>query len=264
MTRITALFLAAASAFGPQAFSQHAIAPPRLGFVADGSRTLRPLYGMAGSFILGPAVRGAVVSQAFSGSLGLLKTNLFLAAYDPQGQPLGSVPLGSINVSRGPALFAFSPDGTAALAYVASSDALYEWKGGAFSRSWVRPVDGRVLAIAFPAAFEAALIVERSAGDIWEIREPLGGLGTLSEQALPGVHAPLLALSSGDLVYPGVGGIVVRHPTGAEVHIPATLPVSFSLQQMNRDWVELAGRATKAHFAIRTTPAREGIYQLPE
>lgn len=259
MTRFTALFLAAGGVFAQQAFSQHAIAPPRLGFIADGSHGLRPLYGMAGSFILGPAVRGAVVSQAFSGSLGLLRTDLFLAAFDPQGRSLGS-----IDVSRGPALFAFSPDGTAALAYVASSDALYEWKGGAFSRSWVRPVDGRVLAIAFPAAFEAALIVERSAGDIWEIREPLGGLGTLSEQALPGVHAPLLALSSGDLVYPGVGGIVVRHPTGAEVHIPATLPVSFSLQQMNRDWVELAGRATKAHFAIRTTPAREGIYQLPE
>ena len=264
MTRFTTLFLAAVGAFGQQAFSQHAIAPPRLGFVADGSRTLRPLYGMAGSFILGPAVRGAVVSQAFSGSLGLLKTNLFLAAFDPQGQPLGS-----IDVSRGPALFAFSPDGTAALAYVGSrdalyDDALYEWKRGAFSRSWVRPVDGRVLAIAFPTAFEAARIVERSAGDIWEIREPLGGLGTLSEKALPDVHAPLLALPSGDLVYAGAGAIVVRHPTGTEVHIPATLPASFSLQQMNRDWVELAGQSTKAHFAIRTTPAREGIYQLPE
>lgn len=265
MTRIAALFVAA-SAFAQQAFCQHAVAPPQLGFIQDGSRELRPLYGIAGNFILGPAVRGPVVSQAFSGSLGLLKTGSLLAAFNRQGESLGA-----IDVSGGPALFAFSPNGTTALSYIPSSNALYQWKGGAFSRSWLRPVEGTVLAIAYPTALEAALIVERNADSVWEIHVPLGGLGTLfdglgtlSERALTGVRAPVLALPSGDLVYTGVSGIVVRHATGVEIRIPAALPASFSLQQMNQDWVELTDSKTSARFALRAIPSREGIYRLPE
>jgi len=76
--------------------------------------------------------------------------------------------------------------------------------------------------------------------------------------------APLLALPSGDLIYPGASGIVVRRTDASEVHIAASLPASFSLQQMNQDWVQLTDLNSNVRFAIRTTPGREGFYQLPE
>jgi hypothetical protein len=256
MKMLTALFLASTGAF-----AQPAIAPPQLGFVVDSARVLRPAYGVSGNFILGPAVAGKIVSEAFSGSVGLLKTDSSLVAFDARGKLLASM-----KVAPGPALFAFSPSGATALAYIASSNSLIEWRGTAFA-----PIsfncDGlntdTVVAIAFPAPFEASLIVERKDA-LWELHLPLGVAGTPSQNALAGVQSPVLALPTGDLVYTDAGGIVVRRPDASEVHIAASLPVSLSLQQMNRDWVQLADLNSSARFAIHATPGSEGFYRLPE
>ncbi len=255
MTKAAALFLASACAW-----AQPAIAPPRLGFVEDSARSLRPAYGLAGNFILGPSIAGKIVSEAFSGSIGLLKTDSSLAAFDSQGKLLASM-----DAPPGPALFAFSPSGATALAYMASGKALVEWRGSAFAplafHEAVRA--DAVLAIAFPTPFEASLFVQRK-DTIWELNFPLGAVGTASQNALIGVHAPLLALPSGDLVYSDATGIVVRRSDASEVHIAAALPASFSLQQMNQDWVQLTDLNSNARFAIHTTPGRERFYRLPE
>ena len=256
---ITALFLSPASVW-----AQSGIAPPLLGFVQDGSRAVRPAFGVSGSFILGPSVTlasaGQIVSEAFSGSLGLLKTDSSLAAFNSQGKVLAS-----IDVPPGPALFAFSPSGSTAISYIASDKSLIEWRGSAFAPvSFSCDVGSdTVLAIAFPTPFEATLIVQRNAG-LWEVHVPLGAAGALSQNALPGVHAPLLALPSGDLVYSDAAGIVVRRTDASEVHLTASLPASFSLQQMNQDWVQLTDLAGSARFAIHAAPGREGFYRLPE
>ncbi len=267
MKMLTALFLLSASVW-----AQPAIAPPRLGFVEDSARALRPAYGLAGNFILGPSVilgsstGSKIVSEAFSGSIGLLKTDSSLAVFDSEGKLLASM-----DVAPGPALFAFSPSGVTALAYIASGNALVEWRGSAFvpvSLNYEPVRADAVLAIAFPTPFEASLMVQRNTvhghGEIWEVHLPLGTAGTVSQNALIGVRAPVLALPEGDLVYPEAGGIAVRRTDASEVHIEAALPVSFSLQQMNQDWVQLTDLNSNARFAIHTTPGREGFYRLPE
>lgn len=257
---IAATFIACATAW-----AQPALTPPRLGFVEDSASALRPAYGVAGNFVLGPSVAGQVVAEAFSGSFGFLKTGTSLIAFDPQGKQLAS-----ITVASGAALFAFSPDGTTGLAYIESSNSLTEWRGTQFapvSFNYEPGSGDRVIAIAYPSAFEASLIVERNierdTSGIWEINIPLGSSGALSESALPGVHAPVLALPSGDLVYPDASGIVIRSSGAADVHVAATLPASYALQQMNQDWVQLLDLNGPARFAIRTTPGRESFYQLP-
>jgi hypothetical protein len=254
-TSIAALFL-----LSPSAWAQPAIAPPRLGFVEDSARTLRPAYGLAGNFILGPAVASTIVTEAFGGSFGLLKTDTSLSAFDWQGKLLASQ-----DVAPGPAFFAFSPGGATALAYIASSNVLLEWRGDAFaplSLNYEITTD-IVLAIAFPTPFQASLVVQRN-GAIWELNFPLGTVGTVSQTALSGVHAPLLVLPSGDIVYRAAGGMVVRRSDGSEVPIAGVLPTSFSMQQMNQEWVQLTDLKSSARFAVRTTPGREGFYQLPE
>ena len=254
--RIAAVFLVSTSAW-----AQPAIAPPQLGFVQDSAGAVRPAYGTAGNFVLGPAMAGTVVSAAFSASLGLLKTDSSLEALDPQGKRLASM-----DAAPGPALFAFSPGGTTALAYVASSRALVEWRGSAFAPL---PINSEtiaaddVLAIAFPAPGQASLIVQRK-DTLWELAVPLEASGAITQKALIGVHAPVLALPSGDLVYCDTAGIVVRKPDASEVHIAAALPANFALRQMNQDWVQLTDLNSSARFAIRTTPSREGFYRLPE
>jgi hypothetical protein len=241
----------------PIAWTQSAIAPPQLGFVQDSTHTLRPAYGVAGNFILGPAVVKNILSEAFSGSFGLLKTDSSLAAFDSQGKLLASV-----DAAPGAALFAFSPGGATALAYIASSNALVEWSGSAFVPVPLHILD-TVVSIAFPAPLTASLLIQR--GDtIWRLNFPLGTSGASSQNALIGLHPPVLALPSGDLVYRDTGGIVIRKTDATEVRVAASLPASFSLQQMNRDWVQLSDLNSSRRFAIRATAGREGFYQLPE
>jgi hypothetical protein len=254
-----------AVALAVTASAQPSLAPPRLGFVEDSASALRPVYGITGNFILGPSIAGKIASEAFSGCLGLMKTDSLISAFDPQGNLLAS-----IDAAPGPALFAFSPDGETGLAYIASSQSLIEWRGDSFapvSTGYQIPTGDAVLAIAFPDPFEASLILRRNArdakGDLWEVNVPLGAAGTLSQSALNGVHAPVISLPSGELVYSDGHGIVVRATDASEVHIPASLPARFSLQQMNQDWVQLTDLDGPARFAIHTTPGRESVYQLP-
>lgn len=240
-------------------WAQSALAPPQLGFVADGSRALRPVYGVAGSFVLGPAVQGGIEGAAFSGTLGLLKTNSSLAAFDAKGKLLGSM-----EAPRGGALFAFSADGTAALAFLTASKELMEWCGAGFVPI---PFDsetaGAAIAISFPSFAEAVLIVERERG-LWELHLPLNLAGVLSQKALPGIHAPVLPLAAGGLLYLKAGAMVIGRSDGTEVPLTVSLPKQFSLQPMSRDWVELSDLASPARFAIRTTAGREAFYRLPE
>jgi hypothetical protein len=171
-----------------------------------------------------------------------------------------------MRVAAGPALFAFSPGGTTALAYIASSTTLVEWRGNAFAPvplNYLQAIAYPVLAIAFPTPLEASLIVQRRE-TVWQMDLPVDAGGTVSQNALAGVNAPLIVLPSAGLVYRDAGGIVVRKTDGSEVHIAASLPAIISMQQMNQDWVQLTGLSSSARFAIRTTPGREGFYRLPE
>ena len=239
------------------------IRPPQLGFAGAADGSVRPVYGVAGNFILGPsitgeAVAGHVVSQAFSGSLGLLKTESSLAAFDAQGKLLATT-----DAAAGPALFAFSLDGLTALAYVSSSDTLVEWRAGQLVTMPFSPEPDTILAIALPNPLEASLIVQRPDG-IWELRFLLTRAGVVSQKALMGVTAPVLALASGELIYSDANGIVLRNPDNSEVHIAGRLPAKFSLQQMDSNWVQLSDLATPRRFAIRVSSGREGFYELPE
>lgn len=250
----------------PLAWAQPALAPPQLGFVEDSASALRPAYGVAGNFILGPSVASNIVSEAFSGSFGFLKTDSSLAVFDSQGKLLAS-----LDAAPGPALFAFSASGTTGLVYIASTRAFIEWSGTAFApipASYELPTGDTVMAIAFPNPSQASLFVRRNARDandgLWQVNVPLGAAGSASQVALNGVRAPVLALPSGTLVFSGSAGIVIRATDASEIHIAASLPTQFSLEQMNQDWVQLIDLNSPARLAIRTTSGRESVYRLPQ
>ena len=237
------------------------IHPPRVGFAATAGGALRPVDGVAGNFLLGPPVASQVISQAFSGSFGLLKTDSALTAFDHQGNILATT-----DAPPGPAMFAFLPNGVTALAYIPSTGTLIEWRGTVFATLPFRPANSAaepVLAIALPNVHEASFLIQRSDG-IWQVNLPLTRARGMSQKALPGVMAPILALPSGDLVYTAAQGIVLRHPDASEVLIPGQVPSKSSLDQMSSDWVLLSDSDSGRHYAIRLTPGREGFYQLPE
>jgi hypothetical protein len=229
-------------------WAQPALSPPQIGYIQDSQNSIRPVYGIAGNFVLGDATSQGVASAAFSGSFGLLKTDSAVYAVDRQGQVLASA-----DAPAGAALFAFSRSGPPAFAYLVDANAWMVWDG-----QTLQPLSidltafgpAAVLSVASPNDGEAAIVLQRDDG-LWDLRVLLATGEVTSQTAILGVAAPLLLLASGDLMYSDANGIVVRTADGQEKHIAAQLPESFVLQQMGDGWVQLRGLSTPAQLAVR-------------
>ena len=252
------------------AWAQTAVSPPQIGWVEGAAQLARPVYGIAGNFMLGKVAPGTVVSFACSGRFQLIKTDSAVLTRGLSGQTVAS-----ISVSPGPALFSFFQDGTPGLAYLTSANELLQWSGGGFqpvTLGLVSLADSTVVSVASPDAAHAALIVQRGDG-LWDLRVLLASGGVDSETPLTRVQASALMLPSGVIVYattlvrgssPDSRGIVIRRTDGSEIEFPSDLPAGFSLEQMGDGWVQLHGLGAGAQLAIRTTAGHEGVYKLPE
>jgi hypothetical protein len=234
-------------------WAQRSLAPPQVGFMQDSQGGIRPVTGLAGNFLVGRAASTGIVSAAFSGSFGMLKSDSALTVIDQQGRTVMSV-----DAPAGPALFAFAIDGSPALAYFQQSKTLAVWDGHTF-RAVPLDIDDTVLSISLPAA----LIVQRDSG-LWELGVDLATGAIVWQTALPGVTAPVLMLASGGLVYRDAKGVVVRSVDGTEKHIAAHLPASLAFGQMGDGWVQVTDLASGRLSAFNIQPGHEAYYLLPE
>jgi hypothetical protein len=232
------------------------IATPQIGFIQDSGNALRPVYGIAGNFVLGDSAATDVQAASFSVSFGMLKTASTLIVIDRQGQVVASQ-----DAPAGPALFAFSRNGAPALAYLPDANILLHWSDGVFQQVPLDPPTN-VLSIASIDAGQAALILQRDDG-LWDVRVLLSTGETISQTALLGVTAPALMLATGELIYGDANGIVVRKPDGAEKHIDAQLPLTFAFQQIGDGWIQVRDLATQQQYAVRLTEGKEQFYALP-
>jgi len=251
--------LATLSLMAGVAYAQ-TLSPPQVGFLQDAANSFRPVYGIAGNFLPGDPVAGGVVSAAYSGSYGLIKTSSAVIVTDRAG-----LLAASNSQPDGPALFAFRRSGEPALAYMPAANALLAWDGATFHPV---PFDltiaaSAILSIAAPNPSQATIIVQRDDG-LCDVRIDLATGDLVAQTALPGVAAPALMLANGDLVYADGNGIMLRKRDGSEQHISAQLPASFALQQMGDGWIQLRDLGSSRQFAIRVTQNREQYYQLPE
>lgn len=234
--------------------AQPGIRSPQLGWVRDADNALRPVTGLAGNFILGDSVLEGVVSSAFSGSFGIVKTATALAVLDREGQILFHT-----ETEPGPALFAFSDQGLPAFVYLTQSQTLLKWNTDRLEPApWdVDLTGGDVQAIASPGPDRAAVIVKRDGG-LWLI-----DLSLLTQTLLPGVEGPVLLRNNGALLYAPPQGLVLRQTGQSEQALEGSVAAAtFTL--MGKEWVHVTERGSSRHFAVRLESGREQIYQLPE
>ena len=251
--------LATLSMSAGMAWAQTSLTPPQVGFMRDATASLRPVYGIAGNFLVGDPVAAGVISAAYSGSYGLVKTSLTVSVTDKTGSIVASSA-----AADGPALFAFARTGEPALAYLANQ--LLIWNAGAFTSvrfDATTLAANTVLSIAAPDSGHAAFIVQRDDG-LWDVRVQLATGEIDAQTALLGVAGPVLMYSTGELFYSDANGIVLRKADGSERRISARLPASFAFQQMGEEWIQLEDLAGGQQFAIRIAQNREQSYQLPE
>lgn len=232
--RLALLLLSLSAPVWPQ------IAPPQVGFALDAAGSFRPVYGIAGNFLLGDPVLGVVTSAAYSGTFGLAKTDTALLALDRNGQILTS-----LDVEPGSALFAFAADGSPAVAYLPASNQWWRWIKNGFQEFAVNNTDPVV------SVGSAEFIVERD-GVLWDVRYDQ------SQVALEGVTRPAILLTGGGLLYRNDTGLVLRKADGSERQIDAEISDCLALQHLGDGWIQVGHR-----LAIRVTEGREQLYRLP-
>jgi hypothetical protein len=238
------------------AWAQRSLAPPQVGFIQDSHGQIHIVNGLAGNFQVGVAVSSGIISVAYSGSFGMLKSDSALIVVDRQGRGVASVV-----APNGPALFGFAADGSPALAYFEQSKTLLVWDGHTF-RPASPMVDQAPLAIASVSATRAATIVQREDG-LWQYGVELATGATVSRMALPGVTLPVLMLAGG-VVYRDAKGVVVRSPDGSEKFIAAHLPDSLAFGQMGNGWIQVTDLATGRLSAVNVQNGHQAYYLLPE
>ncbi len=241
-------------------WAQSTLGPPRLGFIQDHDE-VRPVNGIAGNFLPGKESANGIVSAAFSGLFGFLKWDGVLGVIDKQGRQIAKV-----SAPAGPALFAFSEDGSPVFAYLEHNASLQVWDGHRFQPAELNAAALRATSVVAVAAADSKLatfIVQREDG-LWALSIRLATGAMVSQIALPGVAAPVLLLATGDMVYRDTHGVVVRHQDGSEKPIAVHLPKSVAFSQMGDNWVQITDLATGRLSAVSVQPGHERYYLLPE
>ena len=114
----------------------------------------------------------------------------------------------------GPALFAFSDEGTPAFVYLPQSQALLRWTADHFEPAG--QIGDAVLSMASPGPGRVSLAVKRNDG-IWTV-DPTGA----GEFLIPPVDGPVLLRNDGSVLYAAADHLVLHRPDGTDQVVGGT------------------------------------------
>lgn len=209
-----------------------------------------------GIFCLESPVARRIVSAAYSGQLGIWKTETAVEIVDETGKLIERAP-----APQGPAIVGFSTDGASCAIYYPSSQALVRWRDGSLDPLSFDEASlaGDVVAVAISERGDAILLAGRHDG-FWLVQLSVRRRAASVIATLPGVHAPALVAGDGRVVYRDEAGLAIRSLDQTEVHI--TLDSPDALSWLGAGWVQ--ARSGSRNFAVRVIAGRESAYGLPE
>jgi hypothetical protein len=231
MRRLLLIFCVA-GATAVYTYAQSGIEVPAIGAVVDSSGALRPVQGVAGSFLLGPASVPGVLSAACSEQMCLAKTDSKILSAT-----------GETDAPPGPAIVGFSGDN--AIVFFPEVNTFARWHADTLDPlDWT--LDGEILSI------RATQIAVRRNGSVSIVRPDDSTI-----DSIPDASGPVLLLPKG-AVFATQDEIVLRQD-GGEVRFE--LAGAESITAMGARYVAI--HAGGAIYALRIDPGREGLYRLP-
>ena len=231
--------------------AQPSVRPPLIGALSDSHGSVQLVLGIPGSFVLAGAGITNVVTAAFSGSAGLLKTDSEALVLDENGAVAARFP-----APHGPALFAFDANGAPALMYCSGS--LFRFHGDNMEQvNWT----GDAISIATAGSDAAAVLVQRDRQTTTTTISLASG-AVINDRPVRDIRTPALLFPSGDLLFADRGRLVLRNQNAGDRVLAIDFAVeSFSI--IGKNWVLLRERAGRL-FALQITADALERYQLPE
>ena len=215
------------------AWAQSGIEVPSAGAIVDSSGALRPVQGVAGNFLLGPARLSGVLSAACSERLCLAKTDSKILSAT-----------GEIDAPPGPAVF--GADGDGAIVFFPEPRTFARWHDNILDPlDWT--VDGEVLSL---RATEIAVLRD---GHVWIVHPDGSVADWIADTA-----GPVLLLEVG-VLFATSDELVLRRRDASEFRFGLTGAKSIAAMGANYAAIQ-SGNVT---YALRTEPGRESLYLLP-
>ena len=257
MNRIVVLLLWCAAS----ATAESNVGAPIVGVMRDTHRQLRPVYGVAGNFVLRAAIPKEALNWAFAGmGGGLMKTDAELLTLDSSGNVIGrrAAPRGDAVLSAGAAFF----PGTSEL-----------WLIGAHPdrRLRIEPeaLGGDVVALGTPNGRHAPLAVCRGSR-VWLVTVDVTSGDVTRETLAPGAigdqgcAGPLVWLD-GNFLLATTRDLIVHAAAGDERHVPiagGSHGAQLELHLAGDHWVqvEVAGSSP---MLLHFSSDGEKLYRLP-
>jgi hypothetical protein len=255
MNRIALLLWCAASATAESNF-----APPVVGVVRDTHRQLRPVYGVAGNFVLRGAIPKEALNWAFAGAGGLMKADAELLTLDSGGRVTSRHP-----APQGDAVL------SAAAAFFPGTSEL--WLIGAHPDHKIRiepdALGGDVVALGALNGRSVPVAVCRG-GRVWLVTLDVTSSAVTRETLAPGVIgdqgcAGALLWLDGNFLLATARELTIQTAAGDERHLPLAGGVHGKQPELHRSgerWVqvETAGRSP---LLLLITGDTQQLYQLP-
>ena len=219
---------------------------PALGLMLDRQGSLRPVYGVGGSFHVERATAVGVVSTACAGSLCVAKTNSTLISWNKATGVVTPAPAGGAVIAV---------DAAGATIYFPSIQQFGRWQNGALTMLDLS-VYGTVLSLG--SGSSGLTIAVQRAGVVWIVSAD----GSILDSLPPGAGAVLLIPNG--VVYATSGALILRRSGGSELSFPAqgVEGAQGALFALGDGYVE--ARAGDVLYALRTIPGREQLFQLPQ
>ncbi|MCL4854580.1 MAG: hypothetical protein KJZ78_24735 [Bryobacteraceae bacterium] len=226
---------------------------PTLGYILAGDR-VAPLFGVAGAFSIGEPQYSDVLSAAFSGRAGLLKTAGEVLVLDSKGRMTASVA-----TPEGPALFAFSAQGFPGGALFPAAGEIYLFQDAEVTRIAAELPAGEPVALGVSDSGTVTVLLDRDGG-LWKSRLSIASGQFETAEFVPEIQAPAVFLPGGSILGKTEEGLVILHSEKARQPIPLHFRPS-AIERIGSGWLLLQADSG-ARYGIRLDQP-EHLYELP-
>lgn len=235
------------------------LSAPRVGVVRYASGNVYLLYGLPGSYVIGPCVLDHTDALSFSERGGLAARQGSLVLLHPDFSTAATVETGESNPVPG-----INGDLTTAIAWLPSAQKLVHWNGQAFVSVSVPGLssEGNVSFVSKRDNKTAVLLLHSAEGSVSEASVSLETGQVISVTTIAGAHGPSYQHQS-FLIYATDHKLAITTPTNGSLKKFSLAADDLEFEQASSDCFHLRSKTTQRNWLLHFHNSDFELAELP-